>query len=285
MSGGMLRRLLREPLVHFLVLGALLFAASGFVGGGAGVSDKKIVVTAADIGRLSQQFLRTWNRPPSAEELQTQIDEYVREEVLYRTALALGIDKDDLVIRRRLRQKMDFLMEGAIPEPQDNQLLAYFHSHESRFLLEPTISFRQILVSDDRGTAAEHDAQLLLMKLIAAKSADLEGGDPSLLPESLDAAPLSRVSDQFGADFARSLTGVKRGQWAGPLRSAYGYHLVFVTAFTRAHLPRFTDVRPAVEREWLTEARTAAVDTQYRKLLSGFQVEIEAPTHAAGSPP
>ena len=178
----MFRRLLREPLVHFLVLGGLLFAASGFVGGGgAGVSDKRIVVTAADIGRLSQQFLRTWNCPPSAEELQTQIEEYVREEVLYRTALALGLDKDDLVIRRRLRQKMDFLMEGAIPEPQDNQLLAYFHAHEGRFLLEPTISFRQILVSDNRGTAAEHYAQQLLTKLIAAKSADLEVGDPSLL--------------------------------------------------------------------------------------------------------
>jgi hypothetical protein len=282
----MFRRLLREPLVHFLVLGGLLFAASGFVGGGgAGVSDKKIVVTAADIGRLSQQFLRTWNRPPSAEELQTQVEEYVREEVLYRTALALGLDKDDLVIRRRLRQKMDFLMEGAIPEPQDNQLIAYFHAHEDRFVLEPTISFRQILVSDNRGTAAEHYAQQLLTKLIAAKSADLALGDPSLLPSSLDTAPLSRVSDQFGTDFAQSLSRVTLGQWSGPFRSPYGYHLVFVTALNPAHLPRFTDVRAAVEREWSTEARVAAVDAQYGKLLSEFQVEIDVTAQAAGSPP
>ena len=137
----MLRRFLREPLVHFLVLGGLLFAVLSFVGGGAGVADRKIVVTAADIGRLSQQFLRTWNRPPSAEELQNQIDSYIREEVLYRTALSLGLDKDDFIIRRRLRQKMEFLFEGAIPEPQESDLRAYFHA-ASNFQPD-TVSFRQ----------------------------------------------------------------------------------------------------------------------------------------------
>jgi hypothetical protein len=278
----MLRQFLREPLVHFLLLGGLLFAIFSFVGGDTGVADRKIVVTAADIERLSQQFLRTWNRPPSAEELQSQIDSYVREEVLYRTALSLGLDKDDFIIRRRLRQKMEFLVEGAISEPQESELLAYFHAHESSFLTEPTVSFHQVLVSDSRGSTAERDARVLLTKLIAAKSSDLEAGDPSLLPENLEAAPLSRVRDQFGADFAQSLGHVKPGQWAGPLHSAYGYHLVFVTMFDPAHLPRFEDARAAVQRQWFAENRAAALDAQYRKLLGGFQVEID---HSAPSGP
>jgi hypothetical protein len=271
----MLRRFLREPLVHFLLLGGLLFLIFDFVGGGTGVADRKIVVTTADIDRLSQQFLRTWNRPPSAEELQSQIDSYVREEVLYRTALSLGLDKDDFIVRRRLRQKMEFLVEGALSEPKESELRAYFHAHESSFLTEPTVSFRQALVSDSRGTSAEHDARLLLTKLIAAKSSDLEAGDPSLLPEQLESVPLSRVSDQFGANFAQSLALIRPGQWAGPVRSAYGYHLVFVMAMNPAHLPRFEDVRAAVQRQWLAEYRASALDAQYRKLLGGFQVQID----------
>ena len=272
----MMRRVLREPLVHFLVLGGLLFAVFSFVGGGStSVGDQRIVVTAADIDRLSEQFLRTWNRPPSAEELQTQIEAYVHEEVLYRTALSLGLDKDDLVIRRRLRQKMDFLIEDAIPQPKESDLRAYFYAHESGFLAQPMVSFRQVLVIDSRGATAEHDAQLLLTKLVAARSVDLEAGDPSLLPESLEAVPLSRVSDEFGAGFARSLAGVRQGQWAGPLRSAYGYHLVFVTTYVPAHLPRFEDVRSSVERQWFAETRAAVLDAQYRKLLRGFRVQID----------
>jgi hypothetical protein len=271
----MLRRIVRDPLVGFLLLGGVLFTVFSFVGGSAGVADRKIVVTVADIERLSQQFLRTWNRPPSPEELQSQIDSYVREEVLYRTALSLGLDKDDFIVRRRLRQKMEFLVEGAVLEPQESELRAYFHAHESSFLSEPTVSFRQVLVGDSRGSTAESDARVLLTKLIAAKSNDLEAGDPSLLPEDVQRAPLSRVRDQFGADFAQSLAGVKPGQWTGPLRSAYGYHLVFVTEFAAAHLPRFEDVRAEVQRQWFAENRAAVLAAQYRKLLGGFQVQID----------
>jgi parvulin-like peptidyl-prolyl isomerase len=280
----MLRRLVREPLVGFLLLGGVLFTVSSFVGGSAGVTDRKIVVTVADVERLSQQFVRTWNRPASAEELQSQIDNYIREEVLYRTALSLGLDKDDFIVRRRLRQKMEFLVEGAMLEPQESELRAYFHAHESSFLSEPMVSFRQVLVSDSRGSAAERDAQVLLTKLIAAKSNDPEAGDPSLLPEDLQGAPLSRVRDQFGADFAESLAGAKPGQWTGPLRSAYGYHLVFVIEFDPSHLPRFEDVRAEVQRQWFAGNRTAVLDAQYRKLLGGFEVQIDHPAPSGRQP-
>jgi len=278
----MLSRLLREPLLRFLLLGGLLFAIFGHGDAGSGVADKRIVVTAGDIGRLSEQFERTWHRPPAVDELQAQIDDYVREEVLYRTALSLGLDRDDTIIRRRLRQKMDFLSEGTSPEPQEAELLAYFHAREDRFRAEPTISFRQILVSGNRGSTAEGDARQLLTKLVATGSS--EGGDPSLLAEGFDAAPLSRIADLFGEAFARAIAGVRPGEWAGPLPSAYGYHLVRVTSFEPARLPPFEQVRAAVQREWFAAHRAAAIDAQYRKLLAQYQVRIDDAQQAAARP-
>jgi hypothetical protein len=279
----MLFRLLREPLLHFLLLGGLIFALFGH--GGGGVADTQIVVTSGDIDRLAEEFARTWHRPPAADELQAQIQDYIREEVLYREALSLDLDKDDTIIRRRLRQKMDFLLEGAIPEPLDADLLAYFHAHEDKFRVEPAISFRQIFVSGTRGNAAEGDARVLLTKLVATGSEVVEGGDPSLLAERYDAIPLSRVADLFGAPFARALADAKPGPWAGPLPSAYGFHLVRVMAFEPPRLPSFEQVRSAVQREWLAEHRAAAIDAAYRSLLARYQVRIDDPRQSAGDRP
>ena len=122
----MLTRLLREPLFHFLLLGGVLFAVFGRGGGDAGGTERQIVLSEADIDRLAAGFLRTWHRPPDTDELQAQIQDYIREEVLYRTALGLGLDKDDIIIRRRLRQKMEFLFEDTVPPPQEPELRAYF---------------------------------------------------------------------------------------------------------------------------------------------------------------
>ena len=126
----MLARLLREPLLHFLLLGGVLFAIFGRGGpSDAGIADRQIVVSEADISRLADGFSRTWHRPPAADELEAQIQDYIREEVLYRTALALGLDKDDTIIRRRLRQKMEFLFEDTVPVPQEAELRAYLQAH------------------------------------------------------------------------------------------------------------------------------------------------------------
>ena len=148
----MLARLLREPLVHFLLLGGVLFAIFGRGGpSDAGIADRQIVVSEADIDRLAEGFSRTWHRPPAADELEAQIRDYIREEVLYRTALALGLDKDDTIIRRRLRQKMEFLFEDAVPPPQEAELRAYLQAHAEKFRTQPLISFRQVFVSQSRG--------------------------------------------------------------------------------------------------------------------------------------
>jgi hypothetical protein len=142
----MLKRLLREPLVHFLLAGALLFVVFGRGEPEATTQDKEIVVNAADIERLGQIFERTWRRPPSDDELQKAVNDYVREEVLYRTALSLRLDKDDTIIRRRLRQKMDFLFEDTVSAPEDSELRAFYGAYQDKFRTDALVSFRQIFI-------------------------------------------------------------------------------------------------------------------------------------------
>ena len=201
----MLARLLREPLLHFLLLGGVLFAVFGRGGSDAGVADRQIVVSAADIDRLAAAFSRTWHRPPAADELQAQIQDYIREEVLYRTALALGLDKDDTIIRRRLRQKMEFLFEDTVPPPQEAELRAYFQAHADKFRTQPLISFRQVFVSQSRGAAAEADARQILARLVSAAPGAADEGDALLLGEGFSRTPLDRIAALFGDDFAQAL--------------------------------------------------------------------------------
>ena len=273
----MLRRLLREPLVHFLLLGGALFAIFGHGGTDVRGGDWQIVVSAADINRLATGFSQTWHRPPDADELQTQIDDYVREEVLYRTALALDLDKDDMIIRRRLRQKMEFTFEDTVPPPQELELRAYFAAHADKFRTQPLISFRQVFVSPRRGETAKDDARHILMQLASAAPGAEEEGDSLLLGEGLSQTPLDRIASLLGDDFAHTLAEVSPGQWIGPLRSSYGLHLVFVTEAQPAVLPAFEQVRSAVEREWHAEHRAAALAAQYKTLLAGYRVVVEKP--------
>jgi hypothetical protein len=273
----MLRRLIREPLVHFLLLGGAVFLILGRGGTDAGGDDRQIVVRQADIKRLAAAFAQTWHRPPDANELQTQIDDYIREEVLYRTALTLGLDKDDLIIRRRLRQKMEFTFEDTVPPPQEAKLRAYFAAHADKFRSQPLISFRQVFVSLQRGNTAETDARRILTQLASAAPGASDEGDTLLLGEGFNQTPLDRIAALFGDEFAGALATASPGRWIGPLRSSYGLHLVLVTASQPAALPPFDQVRPTVEREWFAERRAAALTAQYQALLAGYQVIVEKP--------
>ena len=277
----MLARLLREPLVHFLVLGAVLFVIFGRGGSDAGVADRQIVVSEADIGRLVEGFSRTWHRPPAADELEAQIRDYVREEVLYRTALALGLDKDDTIVRRRLRQKMEFLFEDAVPPPQEADLRAYLQAHPEKFRTQPLISFRQVFVSQTWGAVAEAGARRILARLTSGSPDAANEGDALLLGDGFSRMPLDRIAALFGDSFAQAVAQSVSGSWVGPLRSAYGLHLVLVTAVEPEELPPFEQVRPAVEREWFAERRAAVQSAQYQSVLAGYRVIVQKPPAAA----
>ncbi|MBV8937866.1 MAG: peptidyl-prolyl cis-trans isomerase [Alphaproteobacteria bacterium] len=273
----MLKRLLREPLVHFLFLGGALFLVSGRGGPDTTKDNRQIMVSEAEIDRLVSAFAQTWHRSPGADELQAQINDYIREEVLYRTALKLGLDKDDMIVRRRLRQKMEFTFEDTVPPPQEAELRAYLAEHADKFRTQPLISFRQVFVSLSRGGAAETDAQRILTQLASATPGASDLGDTLLLGEGFNQTPLDRIAASFGNEFASALVRAPAGRWVGPLRSSYGLHLVLVTEVQPAALPPFEQVKAAVEREWFAERRAAALAAQYRALLADYQVTVEKP--------
>jgi hypothetical protein len=272
---SMLRRMLREPLLHFLLLGGLVFVIFGRGNSETGGVDRQIVVSGADIDRLAGAFSRTWNRPPDAGELRAQIQDDVREEVLYRAALQLGLDKDDTIIRRRLRQKMEFLFEDTVPTPQEADLRAYLQSHADKFRLAPLISFRQVFVSTRRGDAAEPDARQILAHLVTDTPGAADNADSLLLGDTFSRTPLDRIAALFGDDFADGLAHAVPGHWVGPLQSAYGLHLILITAVEPAALPPFEEVRPAVEREWFAERRSTAQAAQYEAVLAGYKVMVQ----------
>jgi hypothetical protein len=273
----MLGRLLREPLLHFLLLGGVLFVIFGRGGPEPPAGGTEIVVTPADIQRIAAGFGATWQRPPSKDELQGAINDYIREEVLYRAGISLGLDKDDTIVRRRIRQKMDFFLEDTVGEPDGAELRAFFDANANKFRVEPRISFRHVFLSSKR-TNPEADAEALLPQLVASGPNVEGGGDPLLLPETFGLMPLSQIDAQFGEGFARELSKLEPGHWAGPLKSAYGFHLVFVTAIEPSHLPPFEEVRDAVQREWFAGRRAIVLDQQYRKLQANYRVRVEGLT-------
>lgn len=277
-----LKAILREPLLHFLALGVLLFWLFDVVGGegGLGGSKQRIVVGAGQIAQLEAGFAKTWQRSPTETELEGLVDEWVREEIATREAMALGLDRDDTVIRRRLRQKFEFMAEDMLDAapPTDAELQAYLDTYPDNFRREPRLSFRQVMLDPQRrGAALADDARELLARLQAAGAdADLGAlGDSRLLPEGLDGAPLRDVARLFGEQFAGALLQAAPGSWSGPVRSGYGVHLVQVTARDDGGLPALADVRPLVERDFMAERRRRALDARYAKLLERYRVLVE----------
>ena len=275
-----MKRLLTEPLLHFLVLGAALFGLLNMVGKKP-LEPAKIVVSEARIENLANSFARTWQRPPSPQELIALIDDYIRDEVFYREGKALGLDRDDIVIRRRLRQKMEFVAEDmGVEEPSDEQLAAYLASNAERFRSEDRFSFSHVYLSASRRDALESNT-----KAVAAKLADMNGesdaaalGDHFLLGSEFSDMTRSDVSRTFGERFAEEFFKLEQGSWQGPIASAYGLHFIHVSAHAPGGLLPLDDVRTAVRREWLNARRLEAEASLYRTLRARYEIVVEEPS-------
>jgi hypothetical protein len=269
----------REPLVHFLVIGAALFLLFDWAGGGGG-GDRRIVVTRGQIDHLIESFNVVWLRPPTDEELKGLLDDYVREEVAIREATRMGLDRDDSVIRRRLRQKLEFMVEDSLEThpPTDEDLMLWLEKHPESFRSEPQISFRQVYVSRERrgAKADEYAARLLADLTPAGANASIASlGDPLMLPQEVPLSPRSDVSRSFGEDLAARVLALEPGRWQGPVESGFGLHLVFVRERLEGRLPPLTEIRDTVERDFLAARSKAGVDATYERLLSGYTVVIE----------
>jgi len=272
---------LREPLVLFLVGGVALFALYGVLGGAGSDArdDNRIEVTQAQIGWLSERWTRQWQRPPTETELRGLVDDYVREEVLYREALALGLDQDDGVVRRRMVQKLELLTEAVQAPPTEQQLQAYFDENLDRYRIPEARSFSHIYFNaDQRGEAVVTDAERDLDRLNAMPQAPIrapERGDRFLMQYDYRLHTEAEVARLFGSRFAEALFDVEPGSWQGPLPSGYGLHLVYVSAVEPEAVPTFEQVRNRVTVDYETNQRFEAKEVLYRTLSGGYDVIID----------
>jgi hypothetical protein len=272
----------KEPLVHFLILGTALYVTFSFLAEREPVRENQIVVSAGKIEHLATMFARTWQRPPTSAELKGLIDDFVREEVAYREGMGAGLDRDDTIIRRRIRQKLEFIAEDIanLGEPTGDDLAAYMAAHPDEFRIDSNLTFRQVYLNPEkRSDSLEADTHELLADLKSKRAIDASAlGDRTLL-DHLYADIRSRdIARLFGEEFAAAVLEFEPGAWHGPIESSYGVHLVFVDQRTESRMPALDDVRPRVRREWENARRVEAIEEFYRNLLQKYEVVIEWPT-------
>jgi len=281
-----IKRWLREPLLHFLLLGVVLFGAYGYFQRGRGgiESSKQITLSLDDLRTMDMYFESQWHRQPTPAEFQAMVEDKVREEVLYREALAMGLDKDDTIVKRRMAQKMQFLAEdvAAAHEPSTAELKAWFEKNSNKFALPSRYSFRHLYFSPDkRGKNALDDAAKALAKI---------AGEPedSKLAASLadqfmfqdyygDRAP-EALAKEFGPQFVVALEKLKPGSWQGPVESGYGWHLVYVDTVIPGRIPAFEEMEPDVKTAWLAEQKQQAWQKAYAEMRAKYTVLLPAPS-------
>lgn len=269
----MIRKLLREPVLHFVLIGVALFVLYGKVAA-PDRTGTRVVVSQAAVDNLAREFQARWFRPPSAEELTGLVDSYVRDEILYREGVAQGLDRDDPVIKRRVRQKLEVIAEEQIARdaPGDAELAAYLAKHAARFARPGAASFEQIFFPE---SASAQD-------IAAARAQAARGMDPArlgkatMLPPRVDDLRMDLVARDFGAEFAAAIEKLPLNEWTGPVRSGFGQHLVRLSARTPAAAPKLEDVRAAVAREWEAERRSASLAESYKRLRAKYEIVIEA---------
>ena len=270
----LLLRVLREPLLHFLAIGGLIFGLFAAMSEPGPEPADTIVVGPERIEQLAKGFQAVWRRPPTDDELRAMIDDFVREEIYYREALALGLDSNDTVVRRRLRQKMEFLTDSGaeILEPVAGELEAYLLANEKTFRRGPRLAFEQIYLGE---TAAPESIRLSLSALQSDPLADPSTlGEHTLLPAQLGLSPPEAVDGVFGKGFFERLAELPPGVWAGPVASAYGVHLVRIGESLAARMPPLQEIRDNVLRDWKAAKARELRELHYARLREHYVVEI-----------
>ena len=281
-----MRRWLREPALQFLLIGTGLFLAYGWLHGRASFSRDTIVITEGRIEQLAAGFAGLHRRPPTREELDGMVQDAVREEVLYREAMALHLDADDVIVRRHLAQKLQFVSEDTHPvaEPTQAQLRDFLAQHPQQFQAERGYSFTQVFLNPQRhGSQLQADAQRLLAALRTAPddAALVKGGDPFLLDSHFERLPAGETARLFGVDFEKALQTTATGQWQGPVTSSLGTHLVLLRLRDEPGPPRLADIQAEVRRAWMNEQRELANARFYAELRRRYDVKVELPAVSA----
>jgi hypothetical protein len=266
MAIPIMKRVLHEPLVHFLFAGGLLFAAYAWLGRDGGNVKGVVRLTEADVEWLAQTWGRQWQRPPTDEELRGLVADYLKEMLLAREARDLGLDENDTIVRRRLAQKMQFLVEDTarLAEPSEDELHRYYLANVWRYQVPAHVSFTQVYF---KSAAA---AQLGLKELAIVDASEL--GDTSLLERVHTGADDQAVASLFGPEFAGVVFALEPGRWHGPIESAYGFHLVWISDRQAAHSRSFDQVRANVLDDWHREQQAAIAEQFLGALMMKYTV-------------
>ncbi len=277
--------LLREPLLHFMMIGAVIYLLYGmFAEPVPDDDDKTIVVTTGEIEWMQTSWQKRWNRPPTQKELDGLIQQYIRETVLYREALTMGLNQHDMVIRRRLAQKLEFLARDlvALTPPTEEELQVYFDEHRARYQEPTRYTFTQVFIDPDkRGDATLDDAEAIKATLMAQPEAIEDAGalgDGLMLQNYYPEKDQVEIEKLFGSSFAESLIELSIGQWHGPVLSGYGVHLVYVSTISEPPAPVFAEVRGRVVQDWTTDRSDELNEQFYDNLREQYSVVIEEPS-------
>jgi len=272
-----IKALVREPLVHFLVIGAVLFVIFDLRQGDSGETENLIVISSGQVDQFSAQFERTWIRPPTDAELAALVEGYIRDEVYYREARAMGLDENDGVVRQRMRLKLEFLLEdiAGAASPDDEQLTEFMLRHPDRFQIEPRVSFTQVYLNPDKRQDLAADSTETLARLTGGAAPETEG-DRLMVDQTHTLASQYQITNVFGTSFAEQLVTFEPNGWIGPIFSGYGAHLVKVTEKQAGRFPQLSEIRDEVALEYSVERRQELKDVAYARLREGYEVIVEA---------
>lgn len=282
-----MKRLLKEPLLHFALLALLIFAVNAARQRQRPVENAaaQIEVTAGTIAWLREGFSRQWHRLPDADDLRGLVNDHLREEMLYREALAMGLDRNDSIVRRRMAQKMEFLTQdiAAAAEPDEDALREFFQQNIARYAKAARVSFRHVFFSKERrGTALEADEGLAAL---AEGASDERMGDPFLREHEFTDASEDDIATALGREFAQKVAAMPTGEWRGPVASSYGLHLVRVSGRTKPQPVAFETVRDAVARDFSDERRRTTNQDFLERLKTHYRITVdEAALSGAAAP-
>jgi peptidyl-prolyl cis-trans isomerase C len=287
-------RLMREPLLHFLLLGVALFVIYSWMHRGpSGVEPShEIALSFDELRTMDQLFESQWHRQPTGEEFNAMVENKIQEEILYREGLAMALDKDDIIVKRRMAQKMQFLAEdvASAHEPSTQELLAWFAKNSEKFALPGRATFRHLFFAfDKRGQNAQADAAAALVKLSGQpENAPLAAtlADPFMFQDYYADRPPVELAKEFGATFAVGVFKLKPRSWQGPIESGFGWHLVFVDSIIPGHIPAFEEIEPEVKTAWLGYQKEKAWREAYARMRARYTVLLPAaPDRPSAFPP
>ncbi|MGE5213982.1 MAG: peptidyl-prolyl cis-trans isomerase [Nitrospirota bacterium] len=279
-----MKRWLREPLLHFLLIGLLLFGFYAYKNRGRGEakSATQIVLSLDELATMEMYFESQWHRRPTPQEFQAMVEDKVKEEVLYREGLVMGLDKNDTIVKRRMAQKVQFLAEdmATAHEPSTAELKAWFEKNTDKFALPSRYSFRHVYFSPDkRGKNAQDDASNALAKIAGQRedSALIASADRFMFQDYYGDRTPSAIAKEFGPQFAVALEKIKPGSWQGPIESGFGWHLVFVDTVIPGRIPAFEEIESQAKTAWLGEQKAEAREKAYKSLRSKYTVLVPSP--------